>query len=284
VPPSGGAVQEWKMTSDEHLLSYESLKRIADRLVPIRGWDFSPMRTRRDPVPWDYHDVVRAYLSPSSRVLDVGTGGGEQFLRLAPYFGAGIGVDPNPDMRSAARENAAAAVERGLPRGRVTFESMPEEVLPFPDASFDVVLLRHAPVLVDEVVRVLRPSGVFITQGVGHRNMRNICRVFGVTAYREPLPGRPPDPPGPHDTTPMGGSFEAAGRRASVVVRGEYDVRYAVLDVESLVFWLTALNLPPGGFDIERHWRQVAQIVREYTTPSGIETNEHRDLKILRRG
>jgi hypothetical protein len=27
----------------------------------------------------------------------------------------------------------------------------------------------------------------------------------------------------------------------------------------------------------------VAQIVRDYSTPEGIETNEHRDLKILHR-
>jgi hypothetical protein len=53
--------------------------------------------------------------------------------------------------------------------------------------------------------------------------------------------------------------------------------------VESLIFWLKALNLPPGGFNIERHWREVAQIVRAHSTRDGIETNEHRDLKILRR-
>ena len=68
-----------------------------------------------------------------------------------------------------------------------------------------------------------------------------------------------------------------------MVAQCECDVRYVVLAAESLDFWLTALNLPPGGFDIERHWRQVAQLVREHTTPIGIETNEHRDLKILRR-
>ena len=53
--------------------------------------------------------------------------------------------------------------------------------------------------------------------------------------------------------------------------------------MESLIFWLKALNLPPGGFNIERHWREVAQIVRAHSTRDGIETNEHRDLKILRR-
>ena len=160
---------------------------------------------------------------------------------------------------------------------------MTDAVLPLPDASFAAVLLRNAPVLIDEVVPVLRAGGVFINQGVGHRNMRNICRAFGVTAYGEPLPGPPEGAPGPHDATPVGESFETNGRRASVVARCEYDVRYYVLDVESLLFWLKALNLPPGGFDIERHWRDVAQIVRDHSTPDGIETNEHRDLKILRR-
>ena len=29
---------------------------------------------------------------------------------------------------------------------------------------------------------------------------------------------------------------------------------------------------------------EVARIVRDRATPDGIETNEHRDLKILRRG
>src|SRR5919199_1701398 len=104
------------MPFDEGLLSYESLRQIADGIAPIHGWDFSKMRSRRDPVPWDYQDVVRAYLNPTSQVLDVGTGGGERFLRLAPYFGSGVGVDPDPDMLRAAHENAAAAVGRGLPR------------------------------------------------------------------------------------------------------------------------------------------------------------------------
>ncbi|MDQ3700215.1 MAG: class I SAM-dependent methyltransferase [Chloroflexota bacterium] len=272
------------MSYDQNALTYDELKRLDDRVGPIKGWDFSRMRTIREPVPWDYHEVARRYLSAGSRVLDVGTGGGEQFLRLAPYFGSGVGADPDTGMLDAARENAVAAVAAGLPEGRVTFEPMPEDALPFQDDSFDVVLLRHAPVLTNEVLRVLRPGGVFVTQGVGRRNMRNICRVFGVTAYGEALPGPPRGAPAPHDATPVGESFDVAGRRATVLVRGEYDVRYFVRDAESLLFWLKALShLASGGFTIERHWQQVAQIIRNSSTPDGIQTNEHRSLLILRK-
>ena len=81
----------------------------------------------------------------------------------------------------------------------------------------------------------------------------------------------------------MGGAFETTGGRATVVARGDYDVPYYVHDVSSLLFWLRALDLPVGGFHIERHWRQVARLIREYSTARGIQTNEHRTLLVLRR-
>jgi len=264
-------------------LTYDALKALADSLPAFRGWDFSPMRTARDPVPWDYHDVVRRYLTPASHVLDVGTGGGEQFLRLAPAFGRGIGADPNHERIRAARENVAQAEAGGLPHGRVAFQTIPSDFLPFPDGSFDAVLLRHAPVFMDEIVRVLRPGGYFVTQGVGRRNMRSICTVFGVTAYGEPLAGAPLRPSRSQDRTGVGHTFRRRGRRATVVARAEYDVRYFVRDAGSLIFWVRALDLPVGGFDINRHWSQLAQIIRDHTGPQGIQTNEHRSLLVVRR-
>ena len=61
-------------------MTLKELKRIAASVGERQGWDFSRVRDERDPVPWDYLDVVRNYLRPSDRVLDVGTGGGEKFL------------------------------------------------------------------------------------------------------------------------------------------------------------------------------------------------------------
>jgi hypothetical protein len=64
---------------------------------------------------------------------------------------------------------------------------------------------------------------------------------------------------------------------------GEYDVRYWFCDVESLVFWHMAIPLPED-FDVERHWQEVDYIIANYTTPRGIETNEHRELLIAQKG
>ena len=65
------------------------------------------MRDEREPVPWHYADVVRRHLSPSDEVLDVGTGGGERFLALAPHFHRGVGIDHDPAMIEQARKNKA---------------------------------------------------------------------------------------------------------------------------------------------------------------------------------
>jgi len=56
-----------------------------------RGWDFSGMNVLRQPVPWEYRDVVVRYLRSSDVVLDIDTGGGETLSDLARSFGHGLG-------------------------------------------------------------------------------------------------------------------------------------------------------------------------------------------------
>jgi len=140
-------------------VTQDELRTIARDVGELRGWDFSGVRHERDPVPWDYPDVAGRYLRPGSRVLDIGTGGGEQFLKLVPLIGAGTGIDASPGMVATARANTPAGLA-----GKVSFAVMDAGRLTFSDASFDVVLNRHAPVYAAQIVRVLRPGGVFLTQ------------------------------------------------------------------------------------------------------------------------
>jgi SAM-dependent methyltransferase len=249
-------------------VTLDDLKRIAASVGERRGWDFSRVRDGRDPIPWDYADVVRRYLEPSSRVLDVGTGGGEIFLSLAPYFGAGVGVDSDPAMIRVARENTPPSLAH-----KVAFKMMRAEALQFPDDSFGVVLNRHCSVFVAQVVRVLRLNGFFITQQVGSRNTLNVLTAFGWgpesfgEGWWQEMPA-------------LAEEFRQNG--CAVIARAEYDVRYWFRDLESLVFWLKSVPLPEE-FDVERHWQGVSEIIRRYSTPEGIETNEHRELLIAQR-
>jgi ubiquinone/menaquinone biosynthesis C-methylase UbiE len=250
-------------------MTLEELRRIAASVEERRGWDFSRVRDGREAVPWDYVEVVRNYLRPSDRVLDVGTGGGERFLSLASRFGVGVGVDASAEMIETALANkSASAVEN------VSFEVMRAEALRFAGGEFDVVLNRHCVVDVGESYRVLRPGGYFITQQVGARNTQNICTLFGCG------PGGEYERDWGQEMQTLAQAFRRLGGR--VVCRAEYDVRYWFLDVASLLFWHKAIPMPED-FYIDVHWRQVDQIITEFGTPNGIETNEHRELLIVQK-
>jgi SAM-dependent methyltransferase len=246
----------------------DDLRRIAATVDELRGWDFSRVESVRDPVPWDYTDVVRRYLRSSDRVLDEGTGGGEVFLSLAPHFARGVGIDDDPSMIRVAQENTPAAL-----RDRVSFQVMRAEDLGFADESFDIVLNRHANVFADEVARVLRPGGFFIHQTVGREDARNVHRAFGwgPDSFEEGWF---------QSMSTLADEFRQSG--CEVVARSEYDVRLWYRNVESLVFWFKSVPMPEE-FDIERHGPKLEAYIAECRTPKGIESNEHRELLIARK-
>jgi SAM-dependent methyltransferase len=250
-------------------LTLDDLRQIAATVGDRQGWDFTRVRATRDPVPWYYGEVVRRYLKPSDTVLDTGTGGGEKFISLAPYYGRGIGIDASYDMVQTARANLTPTLAE-----KISFEVMSVADLQFPAESFDVVLNRHSVVNPAGIMRVLRPGGVFITQQVGPRNTANVIAAFGCTI------GGLYEMPADQEIEPLTTAFAAQG--GSIVCRADYDVPYTFNDVASLVFWLKAIPIPED-FDIDRHGPQVLDLIRAHYGDKGFRTNEHRQLLIVRK-
>ncbi len=97
-------------------------------------------------------------------LLDVATGGGHTALAFAPHIRMAVASDLTGEMLAAARAHIS---ERGL--RNVTYCQAAAEVLPFADASFDIVTCRVAAhhfgnirAFVAEAARVLRPRGMLL--------------------------------------------------------------------------------------------------------------------------
>lgn len=248
--------------------SEHELQAIADEVGERRGWDFTRMSVERAPVTWEYLDIVSAFLQPTDVVLDIGTGGGERLLSLADKYLRAVGVDPDPDMIRVARDNAA-------PYTNVQFLSGSAERLdPLDDGTFDVVLTRHAPTFAPELDRVTKPGGVFISQGIGSRNMANIRQAFNTGS--EAL----------YEHAHQSFLSDLARKGWRLVAEGHYDVHYWVKDVPSLVFWFQAIagtNAVPNDFSIATHHGVINALIRQFGSPRGLETNEHRTLVIAQK-
>ncbi len=249
-------------------LTLAELKRIARANGELDGWDFSRLHLERAPVLWEYVDVVRSYLKPADRVLDIGTGGGEIFFSLAPFFREGIGVDHNPAMVETAQRNKAA-----MSIDNISLLRMEGDDLRFDAEEFDLVLQRHSRVYASEIVRVLRPGGYFITQTVGKRSSLNLLDAFGWT----------PASFGPDWWQPVAGLADQFRLQdCHIIAQAEYDVPYWFKDVESFMFWLMAVPWPEP-IELDKHWQNINRILETCQTERGIETNEHRGLLIAQK-
>ena len=150
-----------------------------EEIAHIHGWDFSHIdgKYEESPLPWNYREIIRKYLRPDLRILDMDTGGGEFLLSLNHPHANTASIEAYPPNVQLCRETL-------LPLGIDFQEASADGPLPFENESFDLVLNRHGSFNAEEIRRVLRPGGLFITQQVGADNDRALVEAL----YDSPPP------------------------------------------------------------------------------------------------
>jgi ubiquinone/menaquinone biosynthesis C-methylase UbiE len=164
-----------------------------------RFWDRLARRYAADPIKdvAGYErtlDRTRRYLGATDTVLELGCGTGTTALRLAPHVSRLVATDISSEMIAIAREKAASQA-----CANAEFVIATPERVPWTDCSFDAVLafnllhlLGGRPSAFAQVLRLLKPGGLFITKTPCLAEMNPlirlavpVMRVFGKAPHVE---------------------------------------------------------------------------------------------------
>lgn len=212
--------------------------------VPTEGWDFSWFagRATEQRPSWGYARLLAARMARAEAALDVQTGGGEVLASIPvapPLLAATESWSPNLEI---ARRTLA-----GL--GATVVEVGDEADLPFPSGHFDLVVSRH-PVATrwDEIHRVLRPGGTYLSQAVGSGTVRELTDLM-----MGPQPVNPSR--GPLVTVARA---EAAG--LEVVDLRQEALRIEFHDIAAVVHFLRKVIWTVPGFTVDAYRDRLAEL------------------------
>ena len=212
--------------------------------APFSGWDFSHLKNRLidENPPWDYREMAAELVRKSTAVLDMGTGGGEflsSFTPLPEYTVAIEGWHPN----------VAVAKSRLEPLGARVLEADGMKHLPFENEEFDLVLNRHSDFTAEEVFRVLKPVGTFLTQQVGGNNLQDFAEAFEIDT---PLPFLKET----FDYWKQ--EIQEAGFK--LIKAEEWRGKMEFMDVGAIVYFIKAIPWTVPDFNFEKHFHHLEKL------------------------
>ena len=142
----------------------------------IKDWNFDMFQAKTDYLTdWDMYELLRKVTDSNSRVLDLGTGGGEKVLSMFPeYLKEIVATDFSKEMIKTAKKNLKISG-----RKNIKFKVMDNLKLDFPKNYFDVVVARHTVIDSKQIYEVLKPGGYLIIRGVDMLDCWELKRIFG---------------------------------------------------------------------------------------------------------
>ena len=244
-------------------------KKFYERVGAVIGWDFKEIDKRKIVVgkKWDFLEIVKNYVDKKVILLDIGTGGGEKLLQVSKFVKKAYGIDHSKEMIKTAEKNLVKSKILN-----VEFKFAEAKKIPYPDNFFDVVICRHSPFFVNELSRILKSKGIFITQHVGEKDKENIKKIFGRGQDFEKKVN-----------TSMNKYINNLKKAKFTILRKDvYSATEYYYNMKDLIFLLKNTPIIPN-FDIKKDRNFLKEIEQKYKTNKGIKTNSFRYLIIGRK-
>lgn len=248
---------------------YQNLRDLwlAEEKASFEGWDFSYLTERyaSEELPWDYKCLLKNYLQPFYKMLDMGTGGGEFLLTLShPY--------QNTFVTESWEPNIQLCKQRLAPLGITVVAVLPDDELPLPNNMFDMVINRHESYNVAEVKRILKPNGIFITQQVGGLNNIELAKRLIPEHSRQYAE---------FSLATEINKFQEAN--FEILYHDEAYPRSKYYDIGALVYFAKIINWEFPGFSVDRCLPILLQMHTELCEKGYIESTEHRFIIVAQK-
>ncbi|MFX0182002.1 MAG: methyltransferase domain-containing protein [Candidatus Hodarchaeota archaeon] len=231
------------------------------KTVDIKGWDFSYVKNRMisEPPPWEYKKVILPYVKRATCMLDMGTGGGEFLSSLKPL--------PKCTYATEAYSPNIPIAKKTLEKYNVKIVPiMKHEELPLPNDFFDLIINRHEYYCPQEVHRILKSNGIFITQQVGKFDNIELNQFFGDKSYKN----------WEWDLDYASMQLETVGFR--ILDGKEAMIQESFRDIGAIVFYLRIISWQIPDFDIDQNISKFKELHLKIQTEGPFGTHGHRFL------
>ena len=239
-----------------------------EKTAHIHGWDFLHINNRYesdDDLPWDYRTIINENRTGSMKLLDYDTGGGEFLLSLGHPYGNTAATEGYPPNVELCRKEL-------LPLG-IDFKACDNASdVPFADNSFDMIINRHGDFDPEEIFRMLRPNGMFITEQVGADNDLDLVKMVL------------PDMTSPFPELRLSIQKKKVEDAGLKVIRAEEAFRpIRFYDIGAFVWFAHIIEWEFPGFSVERCFGELLIMQEEIDKNGVVEGSVHRFLIVARK-
>lgn len=141
----------------------------------VKNWDFSYFKIEEEVLTdWNMYKILKENTNENSKILDLGTGGGEKLLEYFPKANEIIGTDLSKEMIETANKNLEKSG-----RNDVKFMVMDNLKMETAKNYFDVVVARHTVIDPNQIYDSLKEGGLLIIRGVDKLDCWDLKKLFG---------------------------------------------------------------------------------------------------------
>ena len=140
----------------------------------LANWSFEDINYEiENYTNWVYEEEIKKYTNVNSRILDLGTAGGEKVIKYFPDCAEILGTDFSKEMIKTANKNL---IKSG--RKNIKFRVMNNLKMNTTDNYFDLVTARHTVTDPKQIYKTLKKGGRLIIRGVDKLDCWELKRMF----------------------------------------------------------------------------------------------------------